>query len=495
MSATTIRLRRGSKENLPQNPALGEPLVATDTKQLFVGTNNGPKEITPVVFVSNYNDLPAEGLESKIYVVDSDEENDGQTTIYRYYGEDYVLISGKALTNLIDDDAGEGDEDKTWSADKLHSEVSDLNDRIDDKVQKDGDTMTGRLTLSDDPESDMHAVTKQYLDSGLDEKVDKDGDTMTGFLTLHQDPEQDMHAANKGYVDAYLQGLDVKESVKAATIENIGLSGLPEVDGVQLEDGDRVLVKEQNDASENGLYVASGSDWVRAEDADNNDKVNPGMFAFVEEGDTYANQGFVLTTNDPIDLGTTGLSFSRFSGAGQITAGDALGKDGNRLDVKVDDSTIEVDGDELKIKDDSVGTQQLAGDIDATGIGFDAAKVGGKEVYDDGTGDGYLWTAEKIQHELDNVDVSAQLDEKADKVEGDVEGKLPKLDNEGNLKDSGIAANRVIKDPENSEAGDLLVHDGGKFDRLAAGAQGTFLQTGEGNSLLWTDTIDGGSFD
>jgi hypothetical protein len=147
-------------------------------------------------------------------------------------------------------------------------------------------------------------------------------------------PTADGDAATKAYVDATKQGLDVKDSVRAATTANITLSGTQTVDGVSLVAGDRVLVKDQGSASANGIYVVvSGGAWTRATDADTSAEVTAGMFTFVEEGTANADSGWVLTTDNPITLGTTGLTFTQFSGAGQITAGAGLTKTGSTLDV------------------------------------------------------------------------------------------------------------------------------------------------------------------
>ena len=74
------------------------------------------------------------------------------------------------------------------------------------------------------------------------------------------------------------------------------------------------------------------------------------MFCVVEEGTVNGDNGFVLTTNDPITLDTTNLTFAQFSGAGQIIAGDALSKSGNTLNVNDDNITLEVNSDSLRIK-------------------------------------------------------------------------------------------------------------------------------------------------
>ena len=121
------------------------------------------------------------------------------------------------------------------------------------------------------------------------------------------------------------------------TTGSITLSGTQTIDGVSVVAGDRVLVKNQGSA-DNGIYdVASGS-WTRSVDADSDEKVTAGMFVFVEEGSVNADAGFVLTNDGTITLGTTVLSFTQFSGAGQVTAGAGMSKTGNTLDVGTADT-------------------------------------------------------------------------------------------------------------------------------------------------------------
>lgn len=167
------------------------------------------------------------------------------------------------------------------------------------------------------------------------------------------DPTQAQDAATKAYVDAVKQALDIKDSVRVATTAAITIAsdlGVGDaIDGVTLADGDRVLVKNQTDASQNGIYVA-GSSPVRSADANASTEVTSGMFCFVEEGTVNGDNGFVLTTNDPITLDTTDLTFTQFNGAGQIIAGDALSKSGNTLNVNDDNITLEVASDNLRIK-------------------------------------------------------------------------------------------------------------------------------------------------
>lgn len=168
-------------------------------------------------------------------------------------------------------------------------------------------------------------------------------------------PVSDNDAANKAYVDAARSGLDVKDSVRVATtaalpsftfltnvITATANGALPQIDGVTLVNGDRLLVKNETstNAPYNGIYVVTdvggASDpfvLTRADDANSNAEVTAGLFTFVEEGTDNADSGWVLTTNNPITLNTTDLAFAQFSGAGAIIAGDGLTKTGNTIDV------------------------------------------------------------------------------------------------------------------------------------------------------------------
>jgi hypothetical protein len=133
----------------------------------------------------------------------------------------------------------------------------------------------------------------------------------TQSITLKIDPS--VVLATRSYVDisvaAALARLDSKDSVLVATTANIVLSGLQTIDGVVLTAGARVLVKDQNTASENGIYIAAAGAWSRAADADSSADVSPGMTVPVEQGTLHADTIWELTTNAPITLGTTALTF------------------------------------------------------------------------------------------------------------------------------------------------------------------------------------------
>ena len=200
--------------------------------------------------------------------------------------------------------------------------------------------------------------------------------------------------ATKEYVDATSQGLDVKNSVRLATTVELtnedaspptydnGTAGLgatltfvstiTTIDGVSgLQNGDRILIKNQTAQATNGIYVrTSGTVYTRAVDADTADDITGGTFVFVEQGTANADSGFVFTHEGTPTVGTTNLTVSQFSGAGQITAGDALLKTGNTLDVRVDDSSIEITADTLNVKALGVTNAMLAGSITRSKLAY-----------------------------------------------------------------------------------------------------------------------------
>lgn len=163
--------------------------------------------------------------------------------------------------------------------------------------------------------------------------VNKAGDTMTGVLTLSGDPTSALHATTKQYVDSVAQGLIVKDACKVATTGNVTLSGTQTIDGVSVAAGDRVLVKNQSTASQNGIYTAASSTWSRAADADSSDEVKYGMFIYVSQGTTNGGTGWVMSTAGTITLGTTAISFTQFSGSAQITAEEGLYRSGNVVGI------------------------------------------------------------------------------------------------------------------------------------------------------------------
>jgi hypothetical protein len=192
---------------------------------------------------------------------------------------------------------------------------------------------------------------------------------------------------NKSYVDAIAEGLHVHASVRAATTNTLailtsgtvtydnGTSGVGATLTLQnalttldttysVQSGDRILVKNQANTAHNGIYTIDATLKIltRATDFNTTTEIASGDFLFVSEGTLNSNNGFVQT-EVTTTIGTSAILFEQFSGAGQITAGAALTKSGNQLDVAVDNSSIEVTGDALNVKALGITNAMLAGSI------------------------------------------------------------------------------------------------------------------------------------
>ena len=188
----------------------------------------------------------------------------------------------------------------------------------------------------------------------------------TGAVSLNSqkitglaDPTADADAANKGYVDGVAQGLDVKDSVVATTTANGTLSSAfangQSIDGVTLQTGDRILIKNQSTASQNGIYNVNASGAPSRTTDMGTGSNAAGAFVFVEEGTINAENGFTCTSDTgSAVVGTNNLTFAQFSGAGQIIAGDGIDKSGNtlNLDLKTNGG-LQIQSTELALKLDA----------------------------------------------------------------------------------------------------------------------------------------------
>ena len=251
--------------------------------------------------------------------------------------------------------------------------INDANGNEYIKFQQTADAVNS-LEVTNSATGNGAKLGTQGGDANIDLILDPKGsgvvDVNSSRISNLTDPTQDQDAATKSYVDNVVNGLDVKESVKLATTANLASTynngagtltassnGALSIDGVTVSTNDRVLVKNQTDTKQNGIYVVTatgdGSNpfvLTRAGDADAASEITGGTFTFVEQGTANSENGFVFTHDGTPTLGTTAITVTQFSGAGQITAGAALTKSGNQLDVAVDDSTIEVSSDALQIK-------------------------------------------------------------------------------------------------------------------------------------------------
>ena len=223
-----------------------------------------------------------------------------------------------------------------------------------------GPTFTGTVVLpSTTSIGNVSATEIGYVDgvtsaiqTQLDAKLALSGGTLTGLLTLSGAPTSDLHAATKLYVDNVTAGINFHESVHAASVNSLaviynnGTSGVgatltadtnrafSTLDGESVVVGQRVLIKNQTDAKQNGIYTlttnGSGSaPWVltRATDSDNSPvgEMKTGDFCFVTNGTTNASVGFVNnSTASPIVIGTDNISYTEFNAAKTVVAGNGL---------------------------------------------------------------------------------------------------------------------------------------------------------------------------
>ena len=175
-------------------------------------------------------------------------------------------------------------------------------------------------------------------------------------------PTADTDVANKAYVDSVAQGLDIKASCLYTTTANITLSGLGTQAGGDwpstLTAGDRILVKNQANQAQNGIYAASASGWTRTADMNNWSEV-PGAFTFIEDGATLSATGWVTTAGSTGTIGVTNMPWTQFSGAGTYTAGNGLQLISNAFSVKLNGTTLDASASGLKISDTYPGQTSI----------------------------------------------------------------------------------------------------------------------------------------
>ena len=330
-----------------------------------------------------------------------------------------IKAGGVSNTQLVNDGITIGSDDTS-----LGDTITDLNGLT--SVDVDNLTLDGNTVSSTNSNGDINLTPNGtgtvIVPSGYEGRA--------GFST--------QSLVNKAYVDSVANGLDVKASVRVASTANLAgtynnangtitasSNGAISIDGVTLTTNDRVLVKDQSTATQNGFYkvttVGSGGAafvLTRTPDADEASEVTGGAFTFVEEGTANADNGYVATHNGTPTLGTTNITFEQFSGAGQIAAGAGLTKTGNTIDVQVDDSSIEISGDTLQVKALGVTNAMLAGSIanaklsnSSVTINSQAIALGGSHTFDTDAfaeGTNKFYTDERVDDRINALFVAGE---------------------------------------------------------------------------------------
>ena len=330
-----------------------------------------------------------------------------------------IKAGGVSNAQLVNDGITIGSDDTS-----LGGTITDLNGLT--SVDVDNLTLDGNTVSSTNSNGDINLTP-----NGTGTVIVPSGyEGRSGFST--------QSLVNKAYVDSVANGLDVKASVRVATTANLAgtynngngtitasSNGAISIDGVSLTTNDRVLVKDQSTATQNGFYkvttVGSGGAafvLTRTPDADEASEVTGGAFTFVEEGTANADNGYVATHNGTPTLGTTNITFEQFSGAGQIAAGAGLTKTGNTIDVQVDDSSIEISGDTLQVKALGVTNAMLAGSIanaklsnSSVTINSQAIALGGSHTFDTDAfaeGTNKFYTDERVDDRINALFVAGE---------------------------------------------------------------------------------------
>lgn len=252
---------------------------------------------------------------------------------------------------------------------RLQGIEGDINDVEADIIYLSGQT-DNKLEITDF--NSYTGITETRLDGIEDDIIYLSGQT---DLKLNITNFNVYSAETKTYIDSLAAGLDPKESVRVAT--NAALSGgtynstgntgqflnpPTVIDGITLVNGNRILVKNQADAKQNGIYVrVTATLWNRSSDMNGSPtlEVSGGAYAFVETGNTNAASGWVLDGDGVLDLNIDNLVWSQFSASnsyvegvgiditgnvisldGNAIAGNNLDWDGSQLNVQVTGGTL-----------------------------------------------------------------------------------------------------------------------------------------------------------
>lgn len=340
---------------IPDNEASALDINEGGTSYVKFITTNGSEEVEIAKNVDLNADLDVSGTATLGSIVTNGNLTINTNKFTVTSGEGNTAISGTLdVTNAA-----------TLSSDLTVDGTTLLNGAVTlGNAGADTITVTGTATFSQSADFDggFTVAGSQTVDMG--------GNRVTNIGT----PTQATDATTKAYVDSVKQALDIKDSVRVATDSNLsatynnGTSGVGatltadangavNIDSTALSLNNRVLVKNQSNSTENGIYkvttvgdVSNPYVLTRTDDANSSADVTGGLFCFVEEG-TAGDNGFVLTNiTGSASLGSDGLTFTQFSGAGQVTAGAGLAKSGNTLSVNVDNTTIEINSDTLRLK-------------------------------------------------------------------------------------------------------------------------------------------------
>lgn len=400
--ATIIKIKRGLKTNLPAL-SIGELGYCTDTKELFIGTDDGLGG-TENVLISDIDDF---------YTKAQVEDLDGTGLVWNSGTTKFDLDFANGTQALDDTNESKAMNPKRTAEmidNRVNTTLTSANYATETYVNN-GLASIGGTGLTWDANDGVYDIDNPFNPSGNYENLRAQSTTATDVglgnvtneskATMFANPEftgnvkvptptAGTDAANKAYVDEIAEGLKTLPAAHAATTANItatydnGTSGVGatltiaatatlDIDGVtNWTLGDNLLVKDQTNAFENGSYVLTtvgdaGTAWVftRCDFCDEPDEI-PGAYEFVIDGTNNGGTGWVGTVNDPatFTIGTDAITYVQFSGAGTYTAGTGLNLTGTEFSI---DTAEVVDlGSAQTITGAKTFTETISGNIDGS---------------------------------------------------------------------------------------------------------------------------------
>ena len=347
--ANTVQIKRSATTATPSSLAVGELAYSSQSGNMFIG--EAGNTITKVG--GNTDVLKLAGIEAgaQVNTVTSVAGRTGNVTLSSSdvsgvlaTGDIGVTVQGYNANLVVDGSYVHTDNNFTTA---LKSKLDGVEAGAQVNTVTSVNTKTGAVSLTytdvgAEPAnaniqshigstSNPHSVTASQV--GLGNVTNESKATMftdptfTGNATCATAPTSGNHLTNKTYVDGMSLGISVKDPVKAATTAAITLANTQTIDGISLVATDRVLVKDQADATTNGVYVVvDGGSWTRATDFDNSPtgEVRNGTFVYVQSGTTNAYTQFVLAVEGAVDIGTTELVFVQFGSVASYSAGTGL---------------------------------------------------------------------------------------------------------------------------------------------------------------------------
>lgn len=362
-SPLATSLAGGSAGSLPYQSAANTTafLSAGTTSQVLVGGPSAPSwSNTPTLTGTNFSGIPNSALNNSSLTIGSTSISLG-STVTTLSG--LTSVSATTFTGALTGNASTATTLQTGRTFSLTGDASGTSGSFDGSAN--ASISVALATVNSSPQTDQFrkvtvngkglvtatsAVVSSDITTALGfTPVNVAGDTMTGFLTLNADPTSALHAATKQYVDNAASGINVHQAVRAATTGPLtatynngtagvgatltGTGSLPLIDTVSLVATNRVLVKNQSNATENGIYEVTtvSPNWVltRTSDFDNSPagEIVAGDSTFVQEGSQATTQ-WVMITAGTITVGTSNIVFTQFGGPGTYTGGTGINVSG-----------------------------------------------------------------------------------------------------------------------------------------------------------------------